>query len=86
MKQKNKTKKRETMHWAIEDMCFAMGEVELGTLTLRAATRKYGMHPSSLAGWLDGCISTRRQGPDLVLNKAEEEKITEWVYEHSKAA
>lgn len=66
--------------WSQEDLEAAMRRVVLGELSLRAASKQYGVPSSTLSDKMNYKSSLNTtQGPDPYLTHAEETKITDWA-------
>ncbi|KAG8194929.1 hypothetical protein JTE90_021390 [Oedothorax gibbosus] len=59
----------------------ALHEIRQGLLTIRAASRKFGVPRGTLQDRIHGRVSEglRKMGPDAVLTLAEEKKLVQWI-------
>lgn len=53
-------------------------DIEFNRYFVRAATKKYGIAPTSLHYWLNGLTRTKRKGHLTMLIYQEEEEVVVW--------
>ncbi|XP_057859753.2 MFS-type transporter clz9-like [Cryptomeria japonica] len=67
--------------WSATDMEGALRDVEDNYMSIRGASRKWGIPIATLSKWLGGLTTTSKKGPPTILTYQEEEQIVQWCQE-----